>query len=640
MEKSELPAVSQLELAHRMAFDGFYLPLSLFDSDGFLIDINQAALDLFGIVSKEPFLKKNVSFFGDPNMDILISKDMLDAQDMRVNLKFNCDTASQSFPGYLWKRGMLQLSMCFHTIYDDEGNVQFYMAETTDLTNVEERKEMMTIYTKNISILLRSAGVSLWIYDIFANRRMLINGPHLFSDMSDMDDFMSNIHSSDLPEFQKRLDDIKSGLKYEDRVMIRIKRHKDDPQYIFLDLFMMAHLGAAKISYVTCLSIDITEKTTYFRELKVKENRLHSKEQMHEKTNLLFSTVIDRMPCVFFIKDADDDFRYLMANDMFCEKVGVPKNEVIGKSDYEILKTDDDIDIFRRNDIRAVAEGSCSITEKTSIQGKNVIWQSSKYCLKTNTGQTLVLGLCQDVTPLFTAYSELEKAKVKAEESDRLKSAFLANMSHEIRTPLNSIIGFSAVMADSDDASERGQYGEIVASNGKTLVSIIDNILDISKIEAGYVKLSMEQFSLQVLFSSVKFIFGNMMKEGVSLVCDFPDKEYFILSDRNRIQQVVNNFMSNAVKYTPAGTITLGYDCGGGKFSFYVKDTGIGIRTIDLPKVFSRFEKLDSYAPGTGLGLSICKLLAEKLNGSVSCKSEYGKGTVFTFEIPCEISLK
>lgn len=233
---------------------------------------------------------------------------------------------------------------------------------------------------------------------------------------------------------------------------------------------------------------------------------------------------------------------------------------------------------------------------------------------------------------------ELKEMKDKAELSDRLKSAFLANMSHEIRTPLNAIVGFSELLVDSDDPDEKKEYWHIIESNNDLLLRLINDILDLSKIESGIIDRKRERFNLPQLCNELYVMMRSKIPNAdVELVQDNPCPECWIFLDSNRLKQVWMNFLTNAVKYTRSGYIRMGYSVEKDGIRFYVEDTGTGIPKELQDRVFGRFQKLNEFVQGTGLGLAISRAIVEAAGGEIGFTSEQGIGSTFWAWVPCEI---
>lgn len=236
---------------------------------------------------------------------------------------------------------------------------------------------------------------------------------------------------------------------------------------------------------------------------------------------------------------------------------------------------------------------------------------------------------------LEVSEAALREAKDRAEESNRLKSAFLANMSHEIRTPLNAIVGFSSLLVQEENPEEREQYMAIVEENNELLLQLISDILDLSKMEAGTFDFVERELDVNLLCEDMVRVMKLKAKPGVEVVFDRHLPECVIASDRNRLNQVIANFINNAIKFTATGSIRLGYDrIDAGHLRFYVADTGIGIMQEKQTEIFDRFVKLNSFVHGTGLGLSISKSIVEQLGGTIGVESEPGKGACFWFTLP------
>ncbi|WP_349845399.1 PAS domain-containing hybrid sensor histidine kinase/response regulator [Bacteroides cellulosilyticus] len=253
--------------------------------------------------------------------------------------------------------------------------------------------------------------------------------------------------------------------------------------------------------------------------------------------------------------------------------------------------------------------------------------------VEDETGNVVVITFIQrDITEDIIYQQNLITAKNKAEEADKLKSTFLANMSHEIRTPLNAIVGFSELLTETDDAEEKFEYKQLIETNSEILLKLIGDILDLSKIEVGSIDINRQKLNLCQLCDELYRSFQQRIKNPkVILKLINPYTKCVANFDKYRFMQIFTNFATNAIKYTPQGEIVMGYECMPGQVRIYVKDSGIGIPEEKKNRIFSRFEKLDTFAQGTGLGLSICKAIADATGGEVGFKSKANIGSEFWY---------
>ena len=247
----------------------------------------------------------------------------------------------------------------------------------------------------------------------------------------------------------------------------------------------------------------------------------------------------------------------------------------------------------------------------------------------------IAIGYSQDITIRKQAELELEEAKERAERSDRFKTAFMANMSHEIRTPLNSIVGFTQLMRSAQNEEEKEFYENIINENSTLLSKLINDVLDLSKIEAGFVELINKSFYVNEFMDEVASMYAMRMRPGVEFILEKPESNCFIEFDKERLTQIISNFMTNAIKFTPHGSIRLGYYVHHEGIVMYVADTGIGIKKENQQKIFDRFEKINTFIQGSGIGLSICKSIVEGAGGYIRVFSEEGNGSRFEVYIPC-----
>lgn len=235
---------------------------------------------------------------------------------------------------------------------------------------------------------------------------------------------------------------------------------------------------------------------------------------------------------------------------------------------------------------------------------------------------------------------EYEEKAQKAEKASKMKSLFLANMSHEIRTPLNAIEGFSRVIIETDSPEDRMKFFEIIESNNNRLQSLVNEILDLSRVESGEIVMKKTSTDLNELCTSIKNLFKFRCPDNVKLEWQKPLMPVAFITDANRLTQVFSNLISNALKHTPSGSISFGYKVleEGQKIEFFVKDTGTGIAKEDIDHIFETYVSRDAETNnnGYGLGLPLCKIIVEKLGGTIAVESELNKGTTFTFVMPFE----
>mgnify|MGYP003246565267 FL=1 len=269
-------------------------------------------------------------------------------------------------------------------------------------------------------------------------------------------------------------------------------------------------------------------------------------------------------------------------------------------------------------------DASNTVNYRLLIDGKTVNMRIKTYHKEVYMQRTVLEGYIQNTSEIVW----------KAERSNQLKSAFLANMSHEIRTPLNAILGFSRIIAETENAEERLQYYDIVEKNNMRLQELINEILDLSKIESGMMEFNYAPVSLYILCEDVKNTYSFRCQPGVELVFEESDPSLVISTDRNRLFQVFSNLIGNATKFTAKGSISFGYKLTEKEIVFHIADTGSGISDDKIDKIFDRFIMANNQVQGTGLGLSISKIIVEKLGGKIAVQSKMGTGTTFTFTLP------
>ena len=313
------------------------------------------------------------------------------------------------------------------------------------------------------------------------------------------------------------------------------------------------------------------------------------------------------------------------------EEYGTPLSEIIGT--YKSFHPDDRDLILQF--FEEVQKGNADkLSHKIRVFRENgeCTWTHVNLFVRKYAPQDKVIELISinyDITDLKQIEEMLVNERDRAEASDRLKSAFLANMSHEIRTPLNAIVGFSSLLASAENVVEKELYNSLISHNNELLLNLINDIIDLSKIEAGYLELHQNWFNLTELLDECVAEYARLLPSGVELLTSYPEHDALVELYKLRIKQILNNFLSNALKNTTRGHVEVFYEIDKHCVRIGVKDTGRGIPQNMLEKIFERFEKVDSFAQGVGLGLSICKSIVDKMNGRIQVYSQLGLGTTF-----------
>jgi len=373
-------------------------------------------------------------------------------------------------------------------------------------------------------------------------------------------------------------------------------------------------------------------------------------EDALRKSRKLLQDIIDNTGAMIFVKDSNG--LYILVNKVYEHICGLSKEEILGKNDYKIHIPQVAEKVIK-DDRRVLETGESLIVEETFIiRGKEYNFFTSKIPLYDNDNKPYaVCGVAADITGLKQAEKELAKAKEAAEKANRVKSEFLANMSHEIRTPMNAILGYSNLLSKMISEEKEKKYLEIIQTSGKNLLFLINDILDLSKIEAGKLDIIRKPVSLNKLFNEIRNIFEIKTKEkGVSFIMEKePEIPDILMLDEIRLRQILFNLVGNAVKFTEQGYVKLSAKIKKSSEVFKtselssridltlkIEDTGIGISEDQTEIIFNPFEQQKenrSKYGGTGLGLTITKHLTEMMNGKISLISEVGKGTVFILEL-------
>lgn len=452
-------------------------------------------------------------------------------------------------------------------------------------------------------------------------------------------DFATDTYSfSD--EYFKMLQLDKAGIRFSNfKEMMQFVHPDDRPfinEHLFKEKLTHCHEGDeetiryvgndGKTIYISDIFFEIERdpdgKPTKLRsfgrnitEQKEKDLKLKAQEELNAR-------IIEIMP--EFVFDKDLFIRDVMISD---RPFFHTRKEIIGMDGREIYSPKVQKMILE-NINGVLADGIVrSIEYKVEINDFTFYYQAQL----APYGNGLVMALIRDVTSEVEKSRELIEAKNHAEESDKAKSIFLANISHEIRTPLNGIVGFSEALTHAETQEEKDECIGMIRTNSKILLQLINDVLDLARLQSGKVTMNIAPVEVVPLIKEITRMHSTKSRESnVKIVADVPSENIIVNTDRNRLTQVLFNFLSNAFKNTEQGTITVGIKEEGEEVRLYVSDTGRGIPADKLKTIFDSFVKLNEFVQGTGLGLSICKDIAQKLGAKLEVTSEDGKGSTFS----------
>lgn len=519
--------------------------------------------------------------------------------------------------------------------------ISYVRIQTTDIYEIKG-ETIIEGYVQNIDDMIRNRWefeivnfmdnvVNDHIFGVYVEDGRLIFGNQQFRAHNNIEKTknISNLKILNLNQLNaKQWEDILKNLETKDNYKYTINYTDDNTgRTSYFDC----------ISYITKDSFGSKYVWSYWSNTTKQKYAENESKYMRNLMNM----VLDNMPISVFIKNPQNDFKYIYRNKIANQFYHLQSDDFLNKTDFDIFPPElaqryraEDIQVLESKTPKRFSHGY------TDNDGNQVIIDALKMALLNDADNSqVIIGLGWDITELKKIEKELTEAKLKAEQLDNLKSAFLSNMSHEIRTPLNAILGFSRIMAETDDPEKRNYYFNFVESNNRRLLSLVNEILDFSKIESGIVEFDPQIFDLGMLCLELYEIFATQCLPGTTLVYNNIGSELYILSDRNRVHQVLSNLITNAQKFTNQGYIDYGFEVIDDEVRIYVNDTGIGIDKDQQDKIFERFMQVDNNAIGTGLGLTICRSIVLQLGGKIAVNSVLGQGSTFSFTLPYKKAL-
>jgi ABC-type amino acid transport substrate-binding protein/two-component sensor histidine kinase len=477
---------------------------------------------------------------------------------------------------------------------------------------------------KQLALALNAGDVTVWGYDVKSRRFFNVECDYFPPEGRLFEDEVNFFHPGDKQLFINTMNCLIAGDTPPKKMVFRLD-HSASGNWQYTEK-EFAQIKDSNDKVVTIIGSHRDITSSVYIQKRLKENIL--KNDMAIKASGLVYWEMNRPSNTF-----------TMFND-----------PVSGFINGKIFKVDEYFDLVKIQNVNGFDEMRTGLTAgivKNFVCDSKMWFEWDKkwhYCTTTATPfdigpdglVTKYVGFRKDNTDLVMVQQELKVEMEKAKQADKLKSAFLANMSHDIRTPLNAIVGFAGLLQEDDDKESKNEYISLINSNSELLLRLVNDILDLSKIEAGAVQIAENEFDMSKCFADTVSSVKSKVPAGVKLVENNPYKECIVFSDRQRISQILTNFITNAIKYTPLGTITVSYVYENGGVKIAVSDTGIGIPEEKQYRIFQRFEKLDNFAQGTGLGLSICKAIVDTCGGKIGFTSKENQGSTFWAWIPCK----
>ena len=509
-----------------------------------------------------------------------------------------------------------------HFVIMAQDNIKMHDS-ASHTTEKDENTELLKEKLLKVNSVLAAHQIALW--EININTLECTFTQEYFESLGldkvgiryqNLEEFCSFVHPDDkhlvsLEGFQKKLDG------FDESNVLRVRCVGAHGEIVWLEdhLLSVEKDRSGNPESLLCYTVNVTGQCE-------RETRISRMEERNRK-------IIQALPEFIFI--FDENF-FLIDVLMSSDTILLHPVEQLRGADGRTIYSPEVSDLFLRNIRQCLEDGELKEIEypldvddceRHYFQARIAPFEDNK-----------VMALIHDIGDRVQRSNELIEAKQRAEEADRRKSVCLANMSHEIRTPLNAIVGFSEIIALTEDEVEKAEYLNIIQKNSNLLLQLINDILDLSRIESGKSEMNFQLVEMTGLIDEVEKVHRLKMKTAIRLNVIRPDEEIWIMVDRNRITQVLFNFLSNAIKNTHEGAITLGLEVCGEWLKVYVTDTGCGIAKEKLPLIFNRFEKLNDFVQGTGLGLPICQSIVERLGGKISVESEVGVGSTFVMTLP------
>lgn len=635
--------ISKLIEEQRLFTESIYacLPvgIEIYDAHGVLRSINDHALRMYGVDDRTSVVNI-VNLYKSPFVDSELLARIQSGEDISLEFEYDFDRVNKDAYYSSHNKDTMIYGVKVIPIWSRKKHLIGHILLANDMTSVKEVEFRTEESKKNLEmakkaqdliakrdLAMKVSNIVHWDFDVNSQKFESYNDPindYVSDRLLTVSEYMDVIYLEDRSVFYDAMQSLIAGKNVTINFTCRIQT-KYDETWQYCD-FMGVPFDQDENG-------DIIRYTGFRQNIpKIQQLNRELKERNY-KIELSFKTV-GMSYWGFDVKSLKFSAFNDPINDFYSEKTITPE-------DYLNATHPDDV-VFVRKYMEHMFRG---IDKDFNVKYRSKTKWDDEWQTLLVTGiqverdkeghVTRYTGITINNTKWEKMIQQLKELKEKAELSDRLKSAFLANMSHEIRTPLNAIVGFSELMVTCDDPEEKKEYINIIQSNNELLLRLINDILDLSKIESGIIERRKENFNLakvcNELFVTIQ---AKMTNPNVELRLDGPNSECWVLLDRNRLKQVWMNFLTNAVKCTKSGYIKMGYGIEREGLRIYVEDTGIGIPDDLHDKVFTRFEKLNEFSQGTGLGLTISRAIVEAAGGEVGFTSKLGVGSTFWAWLP------
>lgn len=479
----------------------------------------------------------------------------------------------------------------------------------------------LKIRNRQMDIALKAGHLEVYVYDVAKNTFTVLHSTGSQRNYISYEDAIATIHPDDQQQYADQIFQLINGLKKHVQAVIRVKPLGQE-HYCHIEVELEAMTNRhGDVSKILGTRRDVTNT------IKASEE----KDAFLTKLNYTLKTSGIR---IWEYNTDTQMFSFMSSPDVEVERTTFDNfMKRVDISEYERNKA-----LFEKMRMGELEAFSVQCKLMTSIYGEGIhYYEYSGVPMRDNMGKvTSYFGITRDITTLINIQQRLKEEKQKAESADKLKSTFLANMSHDIRTPLNAIVGFSHLLTETENKKDKESFEQIIKQNSENLLRLVNDILELSRIESGIIDIRNAEFDMSADFDRLMMSLQHKdTNTDVQFIVTNPYSKCIIKSDSNRIDELLTNFITNAFKNTHEGNVTAGYNYVDGGIRIWVKDTGIGIERNRLDSIFRRFIKIDEFKSGSGLGLSICRGIIDAMEGKIGVDSELGKGSLFWAWIPC-----